>query len=180
MHAIRNTRLVLNFLSKKRKLRYRVSRGRHPGSGGNQKAIRGQSSRDAINGNRRQSEAISAKNQRQSMAIRGQSGHQWQSVAISGNQWQSVAEMRGNQWQSVVGQQRFGVVKRRQSEAIRDNQTQSEAIICHQWRSVAIGGNQRQSEAISGRAAPWNGLQPTEAIRGNRWHSEPIRANLRP
>ena len=126
-------------------MRERRVRGCHPGGSVhldqwcNQKAIRGQSS-DAINGNQRQSER----------KIRG---NRWQSVAISGNQWR---QLRGNQWQSVVGQQRLGVVKRRQSDAIRDHQLQSDAIRCHQCQSVASSGNKWQSVA---------------AMRGNQWQS---------
>ena len=137
---------------------------------------RGLQSTKAIRGNQRHSDVISA-NQCQSEAIRG---NQRQSER---SRWQSVAISGGNERYSVAISGRTapcGVVKRRQSEAIRDNQMPSDAIRCHQWQSVAIGGNQKQSKVISGRAAaPWRG-QSSEAIRGNHWQSGVISGRAAP
>ena len=171
----------------------RLQRGRNPGSvvqsEGHQRSI--------IRCNQWQSEAISAKNQRQSMAIR---------VVIRGNQCgnqrQSMVAMRGNRWQSVVGQRllAWSIIEgnQRQSETIRCNQWQSEAIRAkNQRQSDAIRCNQRRSDAISGNpmqsdASGGNHWQSLAAMRGNqrqsvvgkrlsgvnhRWQSDPIRSN---
>ena len=150
-------------------------------SEGNQRSI--------IRCNQWQSDAIRGNQCEKSEAIDGNQRSKWSSEAISGNQWQSVAAMRGNQWQSVVGQ-RLGVVKRKQSEAIRGNQMQSDAIRCHQWQSEESSGNQWQSvaamrgnkwQSVVGqqRLLAWSNEGNQSGVRGNQLQSKAIGGNQR-